>query len=172
MPEASMVPAGTAAPGPVLLKPARDQITPAGSPEAVNGKVWLVPMAEFGGVRVMAMGFAVPLTLMTWGEPGALSVSVMVSESWPEAVGTKVTVMAQVPMELIAPLQVFVVVKSPGVLPPTTTEAMFRVPVPEFVTVTPIGVLVPPWLMVGKLTGFGATVTLGWGGGVGVGVCV
>ena len=44
----------------------------------------VVPMAEAGGVRVMAMALAVPETLMTWGEAEALSVSVMVSESGPE----------------------------------------------------------------------------------------
>ena len=75
-----------------------DQVTPAGSPVATNGMVWLTPIAETGGVRVRAMGgFAVPVTLMTWGELGALSVRVMVSERGPVAVGTKVTEIVHVP---------------------------------------------------------------------------
>src|SRR5579863_5665204 len=94
-----MVPAGAAAPGPVLLKPAREKVTPAGSPEAVNCTAWSVAIADCGGVRVMTMAFAVPVTLMTWGESEALSVRVMVSERGPEAVGMKVTVMVQAPME-------------------------------------------------------------------------
>ena len=72
----------------------------------------------------MAMAFAVPVTLMTWGESAALSVSVMVSERWPEAVGLKVTEMVQVPWEATMPLHEFVLVKSPGLLPPMSTEEM------------------------------------------------
>src|SRR5512137_1172374 len=112
-----MVPAGAVAPGPELVEAASDQVTPAGSPVAVNGRVWLTPMAEICGVRVMAMAFAVPVTLMTWGESAALSVREMVSERGPAAVGVKVTEMVQVAWEATIPLQVFVLVKSPGLLP-------------------------------------------------------
>ena len=41
-----------------------DQVTPAGSPVAMKGMVWLTPMAEAGGVMVRAMAVAVPVTLM------------------------------------------------------------------------------------------------------------
>jgi len=75
-------------------------------------------------VRVMAMAFAVPVTLMTWGESAALSVRVMVSERWPEAVGLKVTEMVHESWEATIPPHVFVLVKSPGLLPPMATEEM------------------------------------------------
>ena len=55
--------------------------------------------------------------------------------------------------------------KSVTLLPVRSTEEMLRVALPEFVTVTAIGELVAPWVMVGKLTGFGVTVTAGAGGG-------
>lgn len=72
----------------------------------------------------MAMAFAVPVTLMTWGESAALSMRVMVSERWPEAVGLKVTEMVHESWEATIPLHVFVFVKSPGLLPPMATEEM------------------------------------------------
>jgi len=156
-----MAPAGAVAPGPELVEAARDQVTPAGSPEAVNCKDWSVAIAACGGLSKMAMTFAVPVTLMTWGESAALSVRVMVSERGPEAVGVKVTVMVQVPLETTGPLQVFVEVKSPGLLPPATMEEMARGAVPEFVTVTGMGALEAPRAVAGKATGFGEMVTTG-----------
>ena len=158
-----MVPAGAAAPGAELMKPATDQATPAGSPVAENGVVWPVAMAVFSGVSAIVIGFALPLTLMIWGELGALPVSVMVSVRCPGAKGTKVTVMVHVPLALTVPLHEFVVVKSPALLPPMTTEEMFRLALPEFVTVTTIGLLLVPWLVVGKLTEFGEIVRAGMG---------
>jgi len=144
-------------------------VTPAGSPVAVKGMVWLAPMAEAGGVTLRTMGVAVPVTLMTWGEPGALSVMVMVSERAPESEGVKLTTMLQVPIEAIDPLQLLVVVKSLGFVPATTTEVMLRAPAPELVTTIVVGVPAAPWEMAEKLTGLGAIVTAG-AGGVGGGV--
>ena len=103
-----MAPAGAAAPGAELVKPATDQATPAGSPAAENGVVWPVAMAVFSGVSAIVMGFALPLTLMIWGELGALPVTVMVSLRCPGAKGTKVTVMVHVPLALTVPLHEFV----------------------------------------------------------------
>lgn len=123
----------------------------------------LVPMAEAGGVRVMAMGLAVPLTVMTWGEPGALSVRVMVSERGPEARGANVTVMLQVPMELREPEQALELVKSATLAPPKATEEMEREPVPELVITTGVGALEAPWEMAAKVSGLGAAVTAGVG---------
>ena len=156
-----MVPAGAAAPGAELMKPATDQATPAGSPVAENGVVWPVPMAVFCGVSEIEMGFVLPLTVMIWGELGALPVTVMVSVRCPGARGTKVTVMVQVPLAATVPLHEFVVVKSSASLPPMTTEEMLRLAFPEFVTVTTIGLLLVPWLVVGKLTEFGEIVRAG-----------
>jgi len=55
--------------------------------------------------------------------------------------------------------------KSPGLLPPRTTEEICKVALPEFVTLIWIGLLVVPCVVVGKLTGSGVTVTAGAGGG-------
>jgi len=60
-----MVPGGASAPGPELREAAREKLTPLGSPVAVNCRDCATPMAEAGGVSVMAMGLAVPETLMT-----------------------------------------------------------------------------------------------------------
>jgi len=147
--------------------PMTDQVTPLGSPVAVKEMVWLTPMAEAGGVRLRTMGLAVPLTLMTWGEVGALSVMVMVSERAPESEGVKLTMMLQVPMEAMEPLQLLVVAKSLGFVPATTTEVILRAPVPELVTTIVVGVPTAPWEMAGKVTGLGAMVTAGTGGGGG-----
>ena len=156
-----MTPAGAAAPGPELVEAASDQVTPFGSPEAVNCKDWLTAMADLGGVRVMAMGLAVPDTLTTWGESAALSVRVMVSERWPGAVGWKVREMVQVAWEATKPLQVLELVKSPGLAPPGVTEKMLRAPEPELVTVTTMGLLEAPWVVAGKATGLGEMAAAG-----------
>src|SRR5208283_2558463 len=79
----------------------------------------------------------------------------MVSVRCPGAKGTKVTVMVHVPLALTVPLHEFVFVKSLALLPPMTTEEMFRLALPEFVTVTTIGLLLAPWMVVGKVTEFG-----------------
>lgn len=123
----------------------------------------LVPMAEAGGVRVMAMGLALALTGMTWGEPGALSVTVMVSESGPEATGAKVTVMVHVPMGAMEPEQALELVKSAVLAPPKATEEMERAAVPELVITTGVGALVAPWEMAAKVSGLGAAVNAGVG---------
>src|SRR5579862_1421607 len=108
-------------------------------------------MAEMGGATVREMALAVPVTLMTWGEPEALSVRVTVSVRVPEAVGTKVILMEHVPLGLItAALQVLGLLKSPGLAPPATTVEIVREPVPVLVTVTVIGPLLAPWEMAGK----------------------
>src|SRR5579859_4982418 len=155
-----MEPAGAAAPRPELVEAARDQVTPAGSPEAVNCKDWLTAMADFGGVRVMATALAVPVTLMTWGESAALSVRVVVSERGP-AVGVKVMEMVQAAWEGTSPLQVFELVKSPGLLPAIATEEMCRAPAAESVTVTTMGELEAPRKVSGKATGLGEIAAAG-----------
>ena len=156
-----MVPAGAAAPGPELVEAASDQVTPAGSPVAVNCKDWLTAMADWGGVRVMAMALAVPDTLMTWGESAALSVRVMVSERGPAAVGVKVMEMVQAAWEGTSPLQVFELMKSPGLLPAMATEEMCRAPAAESVTVTTMGELEAPRAVSGKATGLGEMAAAG-----------
>lgn len=97
-----------------------------------------------------------------------MSVSVRVSARWPVAVGVNVTLMVQVPWGLMAALQVLVLAKSPGLLPPATTEEMVRAAVPLLVTVTVWGALAAPWLMAAKVTVLDESVTEGVAGGGGV----
>ena len=96
-----------------------------------------------------------------------MSVRVMVSESAPESDGVKLTVMLQVPIAAMEPLQLLVVAKSLGLVPATTTEVMLRGPVPELVTTIVVGVPAAPCEMAGKVTGLGAIVTAGETGGGG-----
>ena len=105
---------------------------------------------------------------MTWGLPGTWSASVMVSERRPEAVGTKVTEMVQVPKGGTEAVQPLVLVKSPGLVPPGVTEEMSRGALPELVTVTTMGELVAPREVAGKLTGLGESKTAGMPFGRGV----
>jgi len=65
-----------------------------------------------------------------------------------------------------AAVQVFVLVKSPGLVPPATMEEMVRAPVPLLVTVIVMGELEAPWLMAGKVRELEESVTEGVAGGV------
>jgi len=115
---------------------------------------------------MLIAGLALPVTLITCGESAASSVSVIVSVRSPAASGEKVATIVQVALAAIAPVQdTFVVVKSLTLFPPMTTEEMWRVAVPEFVTVIVTELLAVPCVIVAKLTGLGDTVTTGAGGG-------
>lgn len=50
-----MVPAGAGVPGAASVNPLRDQVTPMGSPVAVNCMVWPVPTAALCGLSEMVM---------------------------------------------------------------------------------------------------------------------
>lgn len=50
-------------------------------------------------------------------------------------------------------------------MPPSTTELRCRVAFPEFVTARITGLVVVPWVVVGKATEFGLIETAGVGGG-------
>src|SRR5208282_6325810 len=102
---------------------------------------------------------------MTCGDLAALSVSVMVSLRCPELRGAKVTETVQeafaastAPEQLLGGL-----LKSAGLLPPTATEEMRRVALPELVTVTLVAPLVVPCVVAAKMTGLGAMVMAGAG---------
>jgi len=78
------------------------------------------------------------------GLPVALSVILSVAERLPATVGVKVTVIMVLPPGVtVIGVVAEVKLKSPGLAPVTATELMIRFPLPEFVTVTPSGMLVP-----------------------------
>lgn len=110
-------------------------------------------------------GVAVPFTGITCGELAASSVTVTAAERCPAASGVNVKVNVQLEPGLYAPLHVGVMAKSAALLPPSVTAVMCRGPLPVLVTLAAMGLLVVPWAIVGKFTGFGATVTAGAGGG-------
>jgi hypothetical protein len=94
----------------------------------------------FVGVAVVAE----PLTGMICGEFAASSVIVMVAERWPAARGVNVIVIMQPEFAAYGPLQPFVMLNSLELLPPSVTEEIFSVALPEFVTPITIGLLVTP----------------------------
>src|SRR5580658_2789751 len=69
---------------------------------------------------------AMPLTGMDCGEFEASSVIEITAERWPAARGVKVTVIVQPALAAYGPLQRFVMLKSPGLLPPRTTDEICR----------------------------------------------
>ena len=88
------------------------------------------------GATISVKSSPVPLTAMLCGLPAAPSVSVIVAERAPPAVGLNVTVIVQVELGASDDPQSFVCRKSPGLVPVTAMLVMATAPPPEFVTVT------------------------------------
>ena len=90
-----------------------------------------------GGERLRAGSTAmpVPLRATVCGEPWASSAIVRPAVRWPGAVGLKTTEMAQLALGAIAAAQLLVKLKSEGLGPVRDTEEMWRVVLPELVTV-------------------------------------
>ena len=97
-----------------------------------------------GAAAAVTAGFAVPLILMVCGEPGASSESVRVAAWAPTETGVNIKAIVQVPAAGMAAAQVgSEKLNSLALAPPKTALEMCRAAVPEFVTVTFSGVLVP-----------------------------
>jgi hypothetical protein len=125
----------------------------------------VVELVEVGATEIAGLAF--PWMLIICGELAASSVRVMVSLRWPAANGAKVTEIAQEafvasasPEQLLAGFT-----KSVTLLPPITSEEICRVALPELVMATFMALPVVPCVMALKVTGFGAMVTAGAGGG-------
>ena len=91
------------------------------------------------GVKVTAGAMPVPLRLMVWGLPLALSVMLMVAARAPVTLGVKVTLKTQVAFTASVVTQLAGVVeeaKSPGLVPPRVMAEIVSGPVPVFVSVT------------------------------------
>lgn len=73
-----------------------------------------------------------------------LSVTVNVAARVPAAVGTNLTLIVQLPLAATDPAQVFVCVKSPGLVPENAMLAMLRVALPVLFSVNVWAVLVEP----------------------------
>jgi len=98
----------------------------------------------------------VPLSVTDCGELAALSVIVKLADRLPAAVGAKVMLTVQVPAgAMLLPTQVFVLVKSPGLVPVMLTALTVKAAFPLFVIVIAWPALVVPifWLANVRLTG-------------------
>src|SRR5260370_1665746 len=110
-------------------------------PCVVGPKPGLVGFTTTAGAGA---ALAFPLTAMTWGEPGASSVSVRLAVRNPAASGVNVTVMVHEALTGMALLQAGSEKPKSLVFGPTTaTFVMCSAAVPALVTVTFIGVLDP-----------------------------
>ena len=88
-----------------------------------------------------------PLRLMVWGLPLALSVMLIVALRLPVVVGVKVTLKSQVAFGMSVVMQlagVVVEAKSPGLVPPRLIALIMSGAVPVFVSVTVWAALVVP----------------------------
>jgi hypothetical protein len=102
----------------------------------------------------------VPVSGTNCGDPGTSSAIAIEAVRAPSACGENVTSMAQVAFAAYGPWQPLVIVKSPTFGPPNTTEEMWSVAAPEFVTVTTCARLVAPCTVFGKERFAGAMVAL------------
>jgi hypothetical protein len=98
-----------------------------------------------------AAAMAVPVMVSVWGLVAALSVSVSVAVREPVAVAVNVTLIMQVPplaatVEPLVQVVPVAIAKSPALAPLSVGAAVkFKIPAPEFVTVTErAGLLVVP----------------------------
>lgn len=103
----------------------------------------------------------VPVSWTDCGELGASSVMTMLARRCPAPNGENVTLILHVAFTATAPLHALVRVKSPGFVPLSSTDTIFRVALPALVRVTLCAALVAPWAVVGKVKLPGASVTAG-----------
>ena len=103
--------------------------------ELVVSTVWL---PKFNNVleRVAMEAVPVPVNVIDWGAPGALSAILTVAERPRMAVGVNVTVIEQVPLGATGLTQVLVCAKSPGLAPVTEMLVMVKLALPVLVSVT------------------------------------
>lgn len=86
----------------------------------------------------------VPVSVIDWGLPGALSAMLIDAVRPKMAAGVKVTVMVQVPLAAIAPVQLLLCAKSPGLVPVKEIPVMLKLALPVLVTMTLWEALVVP----------------------------
>ena len=109
----------------------------------------------------------VPLSVTDCGELAALSVIVKLADRLPAAVGAKVMLTVQVPAgAMLLPTQVFVLVKSPGLVPVMLTALTVKAAFPLFVMVIAWPALVVPIFWFANVRLVGESVTAGASGGV------
>jgi hypothetical protein len=155
---------------------AMDVIVKAADPLLVRVTLWLalaVPMFWPPKARAVVdsatAGAAtpVPLSATAWGEVGALSAMVTLAVRFPAIVGVNITVTVQVPAgAMLLPTQVFVLLKSPGLVPVMLTALTVKAAFPLFVTVISWLALVVPMFWLAKVRLAGESATPGAAGGV------
>ena len=110
------------------------------------------------GVMVKA-GAAIPSSSTVCGELGASSEMVTDAVRCPAPKGEKVTEAVQLALTAIDPAQLFDKMNSLGSAPPSATEKILRLAVPELFTLTLSEVPVVPWVIKGKVMLPGMRVT-------------
>src|SRR5215471_4547051 len=110
-------------------------------PTSCSAKVRLVGLSDTAGPPELT---PVPETDRDCGLSGASSVRLKVADRLPVAAGVNETLMVQLLPAATAVEQVFVWLKSPGLVPLNVIEVTFRFLFPVFVTVTFKGELVVP----------------------------
>jgi hypothetical protein len=155
---------------------AMDVIVKAADPLLVRVTVWLAlavlmfwPPKARVAVDSVTIGTAtpVPFSVTDCGELAALSVIVKLAVRFPAIVGAKVTVTVQVPAgAMFVPTQVFVLLKSPGLVPEIFTALTVKGAFPLFVIVIAWPALVVPMFWLAKVRLVGESVTAGASGGV------
>lgn len=130
-------------------------------PTTVFGK------ASMDGVRDAPATIPVPVRLITWGLPVALSANVIAALKLPVAAGLNVTDIVQTAPAASAPPQLFAVIaKSPAFAPPSAAPLRVRGEPPVFVSVTGIEADVVPTTAFGKATVVVESERLGGAAGV------
>ena len=120
---------------------------------------WL-PKLKLVGLRLATEAVPVPAKVTDCGLPVALSVRVIAAERLPMAVGSKVTLIVQVPPAATEAPQVLVWEKSPALVPVTASVVILKAAFPVLFRVMACAALVVAtvWLPKVKLVGLSPTV--------------
>jgi hypothetical protein len=146
--------------------------------KAVTGMAAVPPFVTVTVLAVLGVPTTVELNVMDLGELVRAAVSVPVSVAvvgvitalsaiemdavrLPLPCGVNVTVMVQVPLIAMSPLQLFVCVKSDGFVPVTVIEEILRSAVPVFCTLMVFDTLGVRYLVLEKVRDLGVSVTTG-----------
>jgi hypothetical protein len=94
-----------------------------------------LPKFKVTAERLATEAVPVPVSVIDWGLPGALSAIVIAAVRLNTAVGVKTTLMVHVPFAATDPPQVLVWAKSPALAPVTEIPVMVKVAFPVLVRV-------------------------------------
>ncbi|HMC60700.1 MAG TPA: hypothetical protein VKJ01_16035 [Candidatus Solibacter sp.] len=123
------------------LFPVLNSVTPLGGLLVLMD--WLANV-RFEVLKLMEAAVPVPVSEAVCGLPAALSATETLAARVPEAVGVNVTLMLQLAAAASEAPQVFICVKSPGLVPLIVMLVMVSAAVPVLLSVTTPGALLVP----------------------------